>query len=197
MNETIDRRHPPLRRGTSCLQCMAHTSHRGFTLIELAVTLAIFAVLTMLAVPSFKAWLLSSQVRNAAESVQNGLQIARAAAIQRNQLTTFTPQTTAPAGWTVRLADGTTVQTWAAAEGAQNTTLTPNDDGTNQATQATFNGLGARVNNSDGSLILTQISVAADAANTADVRNLNVVIGASGSIKMCDPHLSAGDPRAC
>lgn len=191
MNMMTDRRQPHRRRAAAYANRMIDRQHLGFTLIELVITIAIAGLLIGLAVPSFKAWLLSSQIRNAADSVQNGLQMARTSALTRNQLTTFTLQ---PAGWTVTLADGTVVQTWTAAEGAQNTvfTQTPAD-----ATQATFNGLGQRVANGDGTSMLTQIGVAAATANTADIRTLNVVVGASGSIKMCDPHVNAGDPRAC
>ena len=48
------------------------------TLIEMLIGLVILGVLMALGVPSFFAWLQSTQVRNAAESIQNGLQLARA-----------------------------------------------------------------------------------------------------------------------
>jgi len=75
--------------------------------------------------------------------------------------------------------------------------LTP---GAGSGTIVTFNGLGQRVANSDGSAMLTQIGVTSSASSSAEIRSLNVVIGASGSIKMCDPDpvlVAHGDPRAC
>ena len=57
------------------------TLQRGVTLIELAIVLAVVALLYSQAAPSFAVWIKSAQIRTAAESMQNGLQLARAEAI--------------------------------------------------------------------------------------------------------------------
>lgn len=57
---------------------------RGFTLVELAVGLAIGAILLGAAVPAFTAWIGNSQIRAAAESIQSGIQLTRAEAVRRN-----------------------------------------------------------------------------------------------------------------
>ena len=170
---------------------------RGFTLIELAIALVVISVLFVLGVPSFKAWVLNSQIRNGAEAVLNGVQLARANAIQRNLLVVFTltPQAgSTPASWSVDLDNGTTnIQRWSAAEGASQTLMTTNDG----TTKVTFNGLGQRVTNTDASASLAQVDVASSTSSAADVRPLRVVVGAAGSAKMCDPSLATSDPRAC
>ncbi len=62
---------------------------RGVSLIEMVTVMAIFAILTGLAVPSFSAWMTNVQIRTATESIQNGLQLARAEAIRRNNPVMF------------------------------------------------------------------------------------------------------------
>src|SRR5580700_9727263 len=84
------------------------TLQRGVTLIELAVVLAVVAILFATAAPSFAAWIHNVQIRTATESVQNGLQLARAEAIRRNRSVMFwlTSNATPPtADWVVGCAN--------------------------------------------------------------------------------------------
>ena len=62
---------------------------RGVTLIELMIGLAIVALVLFVAVPSFGIFLQNSQIRNAAGSVLDGLQLARNEAIRRNSPVRF------------------------------------------------------------------------------------------------------------
>jgi len=62
---------------------------RGFSIVEIGVTLAVFAVLAAAAVPSVGQWIRNTKVRNTAESVLSGLQRARAEAIRRNVNVSF------------------------------------------------------------------------------------------------------------
>ena len=57
---------------------------RGMTLIELAVTMVILAMLLVGAGPSIGAWMRNTQVRNTASSIQAGLNRARNEAMRRN-----------------------------------------------------------------------------------------------------------------
>lgn len=57
---------------------------RGFTLIELMVTITIFAILLMLGIPSFSGLLQNHKLTSAARSYTAGLQIARTEAIRLN-----------------------------------------------------------------------------------------------------------------
>lgn len=62
---------------------------RGFTLIELMVAVAIFALLLTLGSRAFTAWIQNQQIRTGAESVLNGMQLARGEAVKRNASAMF------------------------------------------------------------------------------------------------------------
>ena len=57
---------------------------RGFTLIEMLVTLAIFAMLLMIAIPSMRPFLQSQSVKNASMDINSTVALARSEAIKRN-----------------------------------------------------------------------------------------------------------------
>jgi type IV fimbrial biogenesis protein FimT len=57
---------------------------RGFTLIELMITMAVALVLIMIAVPSFKNIILSSKLTTTANEVVGSINLARMEAIKRN-----------------------------------------------------------------------------------------------------------------
>ncbi len=59
------------------------TSHRGFTLIEMMVTITVFMILAMIAVPSFRNASLSSQLRSSANDFIASANFARSEAIKR------------------------------------------------------------------------------------------------------------------
>lgn len=61
----------------------------GVTLIELAVTLVVFALLIAMGAPSFVNRIRNAEVRNAANSVMAGLQKAREEAVRRNAVVYF------------------------------------------------------------------------------------------------------------
>jgi type IV fimbrial biogenesis protein FimT len=62
---------------------------RGFTLIELAVSLTVLGLLMMAVMPSVGVWIRNTQIRNVASSMQAGLQVARNEAIRRNAAVRF------------------------------------------------------------------------------------------------------------
>ena len=58
---------------------------RGFTLIELMVTVAILAIVLVIAVPSFEATVNANRLMSAANEMVNSLQTTRMEAIRRNE----------------------------------------------------------------------------------------------------------------
>jgi type IV fimbrial biogenesis protein FimT len=85
-------------------------------MIELLIAMVIVGVLSALAAPSVNVMVQNGRIRTAAESVQNGLQLARANAVKRNttvrfQLTSNLDNTcalsTTSSNWVVSLSDPT------------------------------------------------------------------------------------------
>ncbi|MFC5581906.1 GspH/FimT family pseudopilin [Rhodanobacter terrae] len=75
----------------------------GFTLIEMLVTLAVFAVLLMIAVPSMRPFLQSQSVKNASMDISSAVALARSEAIKRNATVDVTANNAADwsQGWVV------------------------------------------------------------------------------------------------
>ncbi len=164
---------------------------RGVTLIEMMMALVIIAILILVAMPSFSAWMANAQIRNAAEAVLNGMQFARTQAIQFNTPVQF--ELTGATTWTVtRVSDGEELQS-RVEEGSANATSASQPD---DATMLTFNGMGWIVANADGSPSIVQV----DVESSVDIdgeRPLRVTVTPGGSLKMCDPAVADPDPRVC
>ena len=62
---------------------------RGFTVVELMVTLGVIAILTVVAIPSFNSMINSNRLTTAANEIVAGLNTARMEAIKRNAYTQF------------------------------------------------------------------------------------------------------------
>jgi type IV fimbrial biogenesis protein FimT len=196
----------------------------GFTLIEMMVALAIAALLMVLAIPSYTAWMADAQIRNAAESIASGLRRAQAEGIKQNTTVEFLLDPTAgTGGWVVQQIDPATcapiapvLQVGTFAEGASRVTFAQLDvTGAAGGTRVTFTGLGDRlrnalgvISNCDGSQMLAEVRITSPIAGA---RSLNVLAfgGASAvagqanrsGIKICDPQANIkfgnNDPKAC
>lgn len=166
----------------------------GFSLIELMVSVVIMAILMTLAVPGFQTWLQNSQIRNAAESIQNGLQRARAEAVGRNTDVTFVLG--AGSSWVIGVvSSGEVVESRSASEGSRNVTVAVTPAG---SATVTFNNLGSvRVTNADASAPFTQVDLDSPVLAAADSQELRVTLGFGGNVRMCDPNAPAGSPQAC
>lgn len=178
------------------------TSHRqrGATLVEFLIGFMIAGILVALAVPSFRDWIMNSQVRTATDAIKDGLTLARAEAVRRNTPVRWRMPTDGEAGWVVEVLDrdaGTwsQIQERVSGEGTSSVTVT--------ASQAsvTFVGTGG----------VTPIPTAAitydlanptggecqTAAGDGSVRCLRVTVSSGGQIRMCDPVLASGSAAAC
>lgn len=172
------------------LNASLKSRHLGFTLVELMIGITILAILLGLAAPSFQTWLTNIQIRNAAESIANGLQRARAEAVTGNTNVAFALGV--DSSWTVSVVTtATVIESRASTEGSRSVTRTVFPVG---ATTVTFNNFGLVVANADASASLTQVDLAAPGGS----QNLRVTIGVGGNTRMCDPNLATGSsPRAC
>lgn len=163
----------------------------GFSLIEVMVALAIFAIAMMLGAPSFTIAMKNAQVRTVTESIQNGLQVARNEALRRNGPVEFALDT--DTGWTITTRIPNTkdaaVQQRPKGEGSSanvSATLSP------VGASVVFDGLGRVVNAAP----LAQVDVASAVAGT---HKLRVQVSSGGQIRMCnpDPDIPSSDPRYC
>ena len=183
---------------------------RGFTLVELMIGIAIVAMALMMGIPSLGAWIQSSQIRNASESIVSGLQLARAEAVTRNTKVQFVLSSLAGGGvasdWTVRCDTPTVdcpgigmtkteIQKRSASEGSANAQVV--------AGQSTivFSGIG-RVTPTPVTdpiiLDITNPTGGSCAASSGTMRCLRISVSAGGQVRMCDPALSVlTNPRGC
>jgi len=81
------RSQPPAPRGPAA-------AARGFTLIELMITVALAAILTALAAPSMTAMIRSNRIQTEASWLLNDLQFARSEAIRTGQPVSLCPTAT-------------------------------------------------------------------------------------------------------
>ena len=131
-----------------CVRGHARIRQRGFTLIELMVTLAVLSVLIGIAIPSFNEFSLSSRLRSYGTSLVASAQLARSEAIKRSKSVTLCASSNGTScsgswdqGWIV-LQGGTVLhRQQALASGYQITsgdvssiTFTPSGVGATQAT---------------------------------------------------------------
>ena len=85
---------------------------RGFTLIELMVTVTLLGVLLGVAIPSFRDFMDTQRVKSAAFDMAAALLLARSEAIKRNSDVTVAPVTGTDwgTGWTVKAGATTLLQ---------------------------------------------------------------------------------------
>lgn len=194
------------------------SKQEGVSLIELMIGLAILAILLSAGLPAFSLWIQNTQNRTAAESLLNGLQLARTEAVRRNTNVRFDlTDATGLIAWNVGCVSATancpaTIQNRSGSEGTSNarvgidTTAIPVPapatqfstaiaGGTGSPAGVTFDGMG-RVPSANIGTDITRIDITN--ASEASARRLVVTIGAGGTIRMCDPALSlSANPQGC
>lgn len=180
----------------------------GFTLIELMIGVTVLAILLSVAIPNFQNWILNSQIRNAAESIQNGLQRARGEAVARNANVEFslldtdatcfdavTLISSTCSSWVVKLPGSAVIDSRLSSEGSIKVKRTVTPAG---ATTATFNNFGILATNSGAAATLTQIQLDSTQLAPAVNRSLLVKITApGGNVRMCDPNAPSSSLSAC
>jgi len=166
------------------------------------VAITIFGIALALGIPNYKTWVQNTQIRNAAESIQNGIQRARGEAVKCNANVAFTLG--ASSSWTIThvnacgiLPAGDTLESRSSNEGSKSVTVAVTPAA---ATTITFSNLGTVVANADASAAPTQVDF--DSAVVPNLRKLRVAIGLGGNARLCDPDPTLvakdpPDPRRC
>lgn len=186
-------------------------AQKGVTLIEIMISLVVLGILLAMGVPSFSAWIQSSQIRNSAESIQNGLMHARAEAVRRNTAVRFQFVTDLTGGcalsvtgssWVVSLDDPTgscdspasdaaprIVQSRSGTEGSRNAVVNGNG-----ISSITFNGIGQAT---PAATIDISNPTGGACATAGPMRCMRVTVTTGGQVRMCDPARAANDPQGC
>lgn len=201
--------------------------HRGFTLVELMIAISIVAVMMLLGLPSLSALLQNSKLGSTAQSLQAGIQLARAEAIKRNLPVEFVLSNTTGAinsdaaanalagnangqAWAVRFLDPDDntyhlIEAKAALEGsgqANGSTSAVRLQGASVAPAAAFTGVIA-FNGLGSTTTNAEYRIGLDnpsggqCAPNGPMRCLEVRASPGGQVKVCDPIAAAGDSRAC
>jgi type IV fimbrial biogenesis protein FimT len=170
------------------------------TLIELLIAMTILAIVIAIALPGMQHWLKNARIRTTAEEMLAGIQLARSEAVRGNCTANFVLGVSG--AWAVNRGntcpDGAAlVQSRAAVTAVGEVTLTPTPGG---ATTVTFNALGQRAANADGSAVMTNLLVDLPTTiiSAADSRELQINIALNGQIRLCDPAVvNSADSRYC
>lgn len=191
---------------------MKISGQNGVSLIEMIISLVILGILTALGFPSFSTWIQSSQIRNATESIQNGLTLARAEAVRRNtavrfqlvtDLTSSCALSSTGKNWIISINDPTgscdttasetvaprIIQAYSTREGAPNAAINGNGN-----SLIVFNGIGQA--NTTATLDISN-PTGGNCAAAGSMRCLRVVVSIGGQVRMCDPARASNDPQGC
>ena len=167
----------------------------GFSMIEMMAAVAILAIAVSAAVPGFTQFVANTQIRSTTESIRNGLQLARSEAVKRNAQVKFTilNDTSWVVGCTTPVVDvcPAVIQSKTANESAANS-IALTFTGTKEIA---FTNLGT-VTPAAGQLSV--VNVDHKTLSASETRDLRLLVGTGGGVRMCDPNVSATtDTRKC
>lgn len=198
---------------------------RGFSLIEISITLVIFGFLLMSAMPNLTSWMRNAKLRSQAEAMQSGLQRARDEAVRRNRQITFWLITPSGQSFNSSCRVTTTGNSWVVSATSPDSacdtiTLVPSGTepaprhlgtesgttisisgtdsaGTTAASSVTFDGFGRVVTSATASQNLRRIFISHATSSSTD-RSQRIDINSTGLVRACDTSVtSTSDPRYC
>lgn len=189
---------------------------RGFSLIELMVTIAVMVLLALLAVPSLSQYVENTKIHSTAELLYASVQQARTEAIRRNANVelVFTDQpptaasvettglTTNGPNWLIRAVPPvpsgthTFIEGKSGAEGGGRAGGGTSTVMAASASAVSFNPFGALA--TAGDLTVNLSNQGGTCAPAGATRCLRVVVSTGGQARLCDPAVTdASDTRKC
>ncbi|WP_147375792.1 GspH/FimT family pseudopilin [Noviherbaspirillum cavernae] len=192
----------------------------GFTLVEMMIAVVIMAILLAVGMPGFQAFIQNTQIRTAADSMQAGLNLARAEALRRNARVSLwvvsgidatCVQSNTGNSWVVSFTDPAArcgaaasdsaapglIQARSGSDGSSGVNVTALTGADAASSCITFNGFGGvETTCTGGASPLARISFVSAAA-PATTRALEVHVTPGGAIRMCDPNAADGTPTRC
>ncbi len=194
----------------------------GFTLIEMIVAIAIFAILVALTVPAMQTWIANTKVRAVADALQNGIRLAQSESLRRSRQVVFalTTNPTPQNGGFTASANGIywAIQTIPAmTDGSETAAVVNSGVLTSAGTTVTITGQAAICFNSMGRLVANSATgvgasctVPTSSVNSAPTMNyiinqakadhpMQVEVALGGQVHLCDPtqQLSSTNPYGC
>lgn len=195
--------------------------HRGFTLVELMVTVVVVGIMLRAAIPMFGVWIGNQKIRTAGESVYAGLQVAKQEAVRRNARVLFQALDPTSTAWAIcEVQRGTTncdpaIPIIQARDGGEETNsvrmgataniamINAGSFGTGIApgagipAQVMFDAMGRTVVQAGWNNTVRFDFRDPNLASQNVERRIVVVVSPAGSPRMCDPLVAVGNPRAC
>lgn len=193
--------------------------HRGLTLVELMVVVAIIALSMALAMPGLRAWSANAQLRTTATSLQVAVKQAQAEAVRtfrqvvffRTSATTCTGAETAAATgtrWVIKLLPRVSTDTASATYCGSLTESAPTiavagptalcfgGHGRPLALDASTTGVGVGCTTGNGSQVIYAFS---STTSTASLKKLQVWVSLGGSVRTCESTRALSDtvPDGC
>jgi type IV fimbrial biogenesis protein FimT len=194
--------------------------HRGFTIIELMVSLTIVGALLAVGIPSISGMIQNAKLGSATKSYLIGVQTARSEAIRRNLPFDFVLTDSSPAAsvsgsadgknWVVRgpdvaggpdqLVEGKLAKDGSGQANATSVRISGAVTAPSAGTFSgvlTFDGFGGVASKQTVELTIDNPTGGACASVGGPMRCQRIVVRPGGQISVCDTAAAAGDTRAC
>jgi type IV fimbrial biogenesis protein FimT len=199
----------------------------GFTMIEMVVTMSIFAILVALGVPAMTTWIRNNKVRTVSDSLQTGLRLAQAESLRLSRqvvfaLTNSTTPTAIPlpaaaggTSWAIytvpSMTDGTEIPQFIESGVLSNASSQVAIATTNNISTVCFNSVGRVVSNAGANVVaITGGDTCQQPPGTPPVLKFNITLAGAdrplqvnlslgGQVHMCIPGVALDDdhPEAC
>jgi type IV fimbrial biogenesis protein FimT len=146
-------------------------SERGFTLLELMITIAIAAILLAVGIPSYRSFIQNSRASALATEITAAMNTARAEAVKRSEAVRVCPSSDGSSctgawedGWIVqRTINNEVLQVWQARSASDVIVQTPTDN-----SAIVFNRLGG-LDSADTTVVVRAVDCTGDSARQIDI----------------------------